>query len=52
MNQLDVAGTLQTYALKASNASSKEQLQDIIKELKQEFDARTINKFRVIEKNW
>lgn len=42
MDNLDVAGILMTYSEKARRASSKKQLKEIIKELKQELDLRKI----------
>ena len=46
MNQLDVAGILMTYSLKARYARDKEHLKDIIRDLKEELDLRkgTFNK--------
>jgi hypothetical protein len=42
MNNLDVCGILQTYALKARNAKNKEQLKEIVRELKNELDLRKL----------
>lgn len=42
MDNLDVAGILTTYAERARKARSKENLKDIIKELKKELDLRKI----------
>lgn len=43
MNQYDVSGILRTYSEKTRHAKDKEQLKDIIRELKQELDLRKIN---------
>ena len=42
MNQYDISGILATYSMKAKKATSKEQLKEVIKELKQELDLRQI----------
>lgn len=42
MNQYDVSGILMTYSEKAKNAKTTKQLKKIIKNLKSEFDLRTI----------
>lgn len=42
MNNLDVAGILQTYSEKASNAKTTKQLRKIIAQLKQELDCRKV----------
>ena len=43
MNQYDVSGILRTYSEQARHAKDKEQLKDIIRELKQELDLRKID---------
>lgn len=48
MNNLDVAGLLQTYAEKARKAKSEKKLKELVKELKKELDLRKINS----NKNW
>ena len=42
MNNLDVAGILRTYSEKASRAKTTEQLRNIVRDVKQEFDLRKI----------
>lgn len=42
MDNLDVAGILQTYELKARQAKSTEQLRDIICDLRVELDLRKV----------
>ena len=42
MNNLDVAGILQTYAEKVRKARNKKHLKNIIKDLKQELDLRKV----------
>ena len=42
MNNLDVAGILMTYSLKASKARNTEHLREIISELKKELDLRKV----------
>lgn len=41
-NECDVAGTLQTYAQKARGAMNTEDLREIIRDLRKEFDLRTV----------
>ena len=45
MNKYDVAGLLKTYSEKCTKATSKEKLQDIIRELKRELNSEEIRKF-------
>ncbi len=42
MNNLDVAGILQTYSEKASKARNTEHLREIIVDLKKELDLRKV----------
>ena len=42
MNELDVAGLLQTYAFKAKSSKDTEQLRRIIRELKADLDLRKL----------
>lgn len=42
MDNLDVAGVLQTYAEKARNAKTTKMLRDVVRELKTELDLRKI----------
>ena len=42
MNNLDVAGILTTFALKAANARDTEHLRDIVRELKSDLDLRKV----------
>lgn len=42
MNNLDVAGILMTYSLKASGTKNTEDLRDLIRNLKQELDLRKV----------
>ena len=42
INNLDVAGILTTYALKASNARDTKQLRNIVRDLKMELDLRRV----------
>ncbi len=42
MDNLGVAGILQTYAEKARNANTTEKLRDVVRELKMELDLRKI----------
>ena len=42
MNNLDVAGILMTYSLKASGTKNTEDLRDLIRDLKQELDLRKV----------
>ena len=42
MNNLDVAGILRTYSEKARLARDTEHLRDIVRELKEELDLRSI----------
>lgn len=42
MTNLDISGTLTTYAIKISNTTKKEKIKDLIKELKQELDLRKV----------
>ena len=42
MNNLDVAGILMTYALKAKDTKNTYDLRDLIRELKQELDLRKV----------
>ena len=45
MDKYDVAGLLKTYSEKCTKATSKEKLQDIIRELKRELNSEEIRKF-------
>ncbi|MBB6622051.1 hypothetical protein H7E67_01280 [Clostridium gasigenes] len=47
MNSLDVSGLLTTYSMKASEARNKENLQELIRELKKELNSEEIKKFTV-----
>ena len=47
MDNLDVAGILTTYAEKSRKARSKEQLKDVIRELKKELDLRKIDEVMI-----
>ena len=42
MNNLDVAGILTTYSLKAKGTKNTEDLRDLIRDLKQELDLRKV----------
>ena len=42
MDNLDIAGILQTYALKARQAKSTEQLRNIVCDLRAELDLRKV----------
>jgi len=42
MNNLDVAGILMTYSLKAKATKNTEDLRDLIRDLKQELDLRKV----------
>lgn len=42
MNNLDVAGILTTYALKAANARNTKHLRNIVRNLKADLDLRKI----------
>lgn len=42
MNNLDIAGLLMTYSLKARLITDKEKLKDMIRELKSELDLRKV----------
>lgn len=42
MNNLDVAGLLQTYALKAQRINDTEDLRQMIRNLKEELDLRKV----------
>ena len=42
MNNLEVAGTLQTYTEKTAKASNTKHLREIVSELKRELDLRKI----------
>ena len=42
MNNLDVAGILMTYSLKAKETKNTEDLRDLIRDLKQELDLRKV----------
>lgn len=42
MNNLDVAGLLQTYALKAQRIHNTEDLRRMIRDLKEELDLRKV----------
>lgn len=52
MNNLDIAGLLQTYAYRAAKATTTSQLRKIIKELREELDLRKVRmddkQFRVV----
>lgn len=47
MNNLDVAGILTTYALKCSQTTKKGKLQELIRDLKRELNAKEINNFTI-----
>lgn len=42
MNNLDIAGLLMTYSLKARLTTDKEKLKDLIRDLKGELDLRKV----------
>lgn len=43
MNNLDVAGILTTYTMKATNARNTQRLREIVLKLRSELDLRKIN---------
>lgn len=49
MNNLDIAGILSTYALKAQKARNTKHLRDIVRDLKSELDLRSV---RMTERNY
>lgn len=47
MNNLDVAGILRTYSEKARYCKKKSQLQELIRELKSEFNYKEMQKLQI-----
>lgn len=47
MNEYDVAGVLTTYSQKAMKAKSTEQLIEIVRNLKREFNSEEIRKLTI-----
>lgn len=47
MSQYDVAGLIRTYSEKCSRATNTKQLQNIVRELKQELISKEISKMKV-----
>ena len=49
MNNLDVAGLLTTYSQKCIKATDKEKLQELIRDLKKEFNSEEIKKLNIAD---